>query len=70
MIQIIKAYKANTIFGFSTQIMKRDDNLKCFLLAPPGQTLLETDCPSLARPLTVFNFGDDFGPLAKSVPGK
>ena len=33
----------------------------CFLLAPPGQTLLETDCPSLNRPLTVFDFRDDFG---------
>ena len=70
MIQIIKTYKENSIFGFSSQIMKRDELLKCFLLAPPGQTLLGTDCPSLNRPHTVFDFWDDFGPSERSVPGK
>ena len=44
--------------------------LKCFLLAPSGQTLLETDCPSLSRPKSKFDFGDESGPSGVSVPGQ
>ena len=69
-MDIIKVYKENTIFGFSTKMMKNDELVKCFLLAPPGQSLLETDCPSLVRPKSKFDFGDEFGPSGVSVPGK
>ena len=43
-------YKEKVVFGFSQALNQNQMTVKCLMLSPEGQSLLETDCPTGSIP--------------------